>query len=105
MIDRQGVRMLTGVFVGTIIGAFITAFTHPIVQIIVLVALSLSLVIDWNKLSKNKKKKNHENNQRRQASAKREEDGVPQMRVRVHVRTVRHTFRPTGWLLGRMPNV
>lgn len=49
--------MLTGAFVGATIGAFITAFTHPIVQIVIVAALSLSLVIDWDKLSKNKKRR------------------------------------------------
>ena len=54
MLNKSRVRMLIGVFFGAIIGAFITKFTHPMVWFIVIVILSLSLIIDWDTLNKNK---------------------------------------------------
>lgn len=52
MINKEGVKILIGVLIGSCFASFVVKFTHPVVWGAVLIIFILSLVIDWNKLNK-----------------------------------------------------
>lgn len=55
MINKEKLRILIGIFIGAIIGAFIMMFTPPFVCLIIVVILSLTFVIDWDKLNEDER--------------------------------------------------
>lgn len=57
MINKEGVKILIGVLIGSCFASFVVKFTHPVVWVAVLIIFILSLVIDWNKLNKKKNSK------------------------------------------------
>lgn len=62
MINKEKLRILIGVLVGAIIGAFIMKLTPPFVWLIIVVILSLTFVIDWERLNKKGNERDTEEN-------------------------------------------